>query len=130
MGNDWRHFPEIKATCPACGRPAHLGRCRKSREYYWLHDDIEDYPLNHEGQAEPCFVEPELAALLRECGDPDAMARLLATWKSRPVRCVETGEVFESIEAAAEHAGVSASSLSGALRKGARSRGCHWERAD
>lgn len=107
-----------------------MGKGRKSREHYWLHDSVDDYYLNHGDQDELCFVESELAALLRECCDPDAVSSLLATWKNRHVRCVETGEVFESIEAAADHAGVAAASVSVALKKCSRSGGFHWEYTD
>ena len=46
----------------------------------------------------------------------------------RPVRCVETGEVFESIAAAAERIGMYQSSVSKAVRgKTETAGGYHWE---
>ena len=46
----------------------------------------------------------------------------------RPVRCVETGEVFESIAAAAERIGMYQSSVSQAVRGVAETAGgYHWE---
>ena len=44
----------------------------------------------------------------------------------KPVRCQETGEVFESVESAAAHIGVSPSAISRALSKRAASGGFHW----
>lgn len=47
-----------------------------------------------------------------------------------PVRCVETGEVYESIAKAAEAMNRSYSSLHKSLTRGNRCGGYHWERVE
>lgn len=49
--------------------------------------------------------------------------------RASPVRCVETGEVFETQSAAALAVGTTPQSVSSAVRNGHRAGGCHWERA-
>jgi hypothetical protein len=54
-------------------------------------------------------------------------------WKSRPVRCVETGEVYGTSIAAGEDKGCSASHITSICRGGGRRKragGYHWEYAD
>lgn len=46
------------------------------------------------------------------------------------VRCVETGEIFESVRAAAKSVGAVESSISIAIKKGGRSSKLHWEYVD
>ena len=50
--------------------------------------------------------------------------------KAKPVRCVETREVFPSVAAAAKWAGSDRSAISHAIRLGHRAGGYHWEYAD
>lgn len=45
----------------------------------------------------------------------------------RPVRCVETGKVYESVVAAANAVGVHDSKVHRALKEGGRSGGYHWQ---
>lgn len=45
----------------------------------------------------------------------------------KPVRCVETGEIYPSLTAAAEAVGASISSICIALKKKSRCRKLHWE---
>jgi hypothetical protein len=46
------------------------------------------------------------------------------------VRCVETGETFETGAAAGERYGVTRAAISYAIKKGTSSGGFHWERLD
>lgn len=46
---------------------------------------------------------------------------------TRPVRCIETGEVFPSMTAAAIHVNIHNSKIHRAIKTGCRSRGYHWE---
>ena len=46
---------------------------------------------------------------------------------TRPVRCIETGEVFPSVKAAADHVKIDDSKINRAIKLGHRSRGYHWE---
>lgn len=45
---------------------------------------------------------------------------------SRPVKCVETGEIFESISAAAKYVNLSRENIKCAIRKNTRAGGYHW----
>lgn len=47
----------------------------------------------------------------------------------RPVRCVGTGEVFESLRAAERHLGVYKDTIHKAIKRGIRCRGNYWEYA-
>ena len=53
----------------------------------------------------------------------DKMSRIIG----KPVRCVETGDVYTSITKAAQAVGVTRCVVSEALRKGYRAGGYHWE---
>ena len=46
---------------------------------------------------------------------------------TRPVRCVETGEIFPSLKAAADAVGSDTSKISRSISQGGRARGYHWE---
>lgn len=58
-------------------------------------------------------------------------AAIIATRKRKPVRCIETGEIFESLQAAANFLGLfrkGSSNLLYALKKSSRTcKGYHWE---
>ncbi len=54
-------------------------------------------------------------------------AKIIAkTTGRKPVLCIETGEVFPSITAAARHFGVNEASVNQAIRKGCRCKGNHY----
>jgi group I intron endonuclease len=60
---------------------------------------------------------------------PEHKAKIAAATTGRkPVLCVETGEAFPSITAAARHLAVTETSVHQAMRKGCRCRGYHWRR--
>jgi hypothetical protein len=49
--------------------------------------------------------------------------------RGQPVRCVETGEVFATMRAAAKSVGLTnQSNITGAIREGYKAGGYHWKR--
>lgn len=50
--------------------------------------------------------------------------------RKKPVRCIETGEVFESRAAAARAVGVADTSLQSAIKRNGTSAGYHWKYVD
>lgn len=50
----------------------------------------------------------------------------LQTYRRRPVECVESGEVFSSMTAAARDVFVTRETMRGAVRFGHRAGGVHW----
>lgn len=77
----------------------------------------------------------DMSALIEKSADlrrgvplsPEHRAKIAAkTTGRKSVLCVETGEVFPSITAAARHLGVNEASVSQAIRKGSRCKGNHY----
>jgi len=54
--------------------------------------------------------------------------RKLSLAHSLPVRCIETGEVFQSVLQAAEHVGVSDTAIYQAIKRNGRCKNYHWEK--
>jgi len=79
----------------------------------------------------------EVTAARREAGGEnmrayhaDRVERGLAGPNARAVRCVETGDVYESGWAASEAFGMSRKTCYAAIRRGGLMAGLHWEYAD
>lgn len=62
-------------------------------------------------------------------GVPVMVEKIHDTRRLASVRCVETGEYYPSMTAAAKALGVTHSSIWFAVKRGGKSRGYHWRRA-
>lgn len=127
----WTHYRTLAGKCPECGAPAHVGVSNRTGRTCWLHDvfpGASEYVRGHHyGHPPKGIGEEELDRIL---ADADARGIEIvgdesAKWKR--VKCVETGQTFDSITHAADWAGVSRPSLSVAVKKGTRSGGYHWQ---
>lgn len=128
---NWIHYRGIKGTCHVCGQETHAGMSLKTGEYYWLHDGykgIPDFYRSHGFKNLERLDEDEFEKLMTEAKAKgvDPMPRP-ERGVSKPVRCVETGMVFASIQDAADHIGVQRASLSAAIKRGGTSGGYHWK---
>lgn len=113
-------------------KPYNFRKATASRRHLWWvsRADLRDFALRNPG----LFAHLDRATVI-ELLDHEATAdQVLATAPanrglSKPVRCVETGQVYESISAAGRAVFASRGSLMQALRSGSPSVGYHWELA-
>lgn len=128
----WEHFYDLKGPCPVCGKPAHVGASMRTGRLFWLEDeyDVRGHHRSHSvhGLAEVEWEEfKRLADEAREKGIEPRATVGGGKAVSRRVRCVETGVEYQSIQAAADTAKRSRTSLSCAIKRGGTCAGYHWE---
>lgn len=128
----WAHWRGLNGACPVCGKPAHVGTSEGSGRAFWLHDKY-DMREHYRGHGVHGLVEVDreefraLLAAARERGDDPSATRGGVEAVSKRVRCVETGRVYPSIQAAADASDRSRASLSCAIKRGGTCAGRHWE---
>lgn len=133
---NWIHFRNLRGACPVCGEPAHVARARSGGRYYWLHDEYAPWKFaelhSRDGKRVPMpeIREADVGRMFREAGeqgfDPAPASRSLVH-PSKPVVCLDTGEVFDSISQAAMVIGKTPASISGAIRRGGKCAGFRWQ---
>jgi len=119
----------------------HKSRAKKGRHNHLkLYANINEYGWDNFTARVLCGGDDEeylvwlMKPTLNDCWNgrktPEHVKRAAAESHHKPVRCVETGEVYESITAAGKAAGVSAHAISNHLRgKTETSAGHHWKYA-
>lgn len=149
-------FESISAAAKCCNFPAPnlvmllKGKGRTAGGYHWIYADEDE-----EGQLERIRQMPEGRQRTEESKEKQRQAmtgkkhtpehcekirlsHIGQSWKPstyekrcRKIRCVETGEIFDSIKAAAEHYGLNLPNISAVLSgKKKTSGGFHWEYVD
>lgn len=73
-------------------------------------------------------VKPAVTVLSRKSRGKQKRKKIKKYWE-RPVKCVETGQVFTSIRECSEHLGISHKSLWNAINSGKPRRGLHFKNA-
>ena len=139
--------PELRAKWSAMRRgvPYAAGRTRPMLGKQHTPDVIEKIRQTSTGRVMPASQRAKLSAL--RAGKPlptkvveasaaarrgkplraEHRAKIAAkTTNRKPVVCVETGQTFASVTAAARHLDVNEASVYQAIHKGCRCRGLHW----
>lgn len=125
-GNSWLHAREIGRTCPECGERLHLVKSKDTGRYSWLHDLTNVSICHIETGGTIPIDEDEVTTIMREAEERGVPVHF-TTGRKKRVRCVETGETFDSIADAARRTGCLKPSLSSALKRGGTCAKCHWE---
>ena len=152
-----RIFPSVRAAAKFCKLPAPnlsmllagKGRTFGGYHWIWVYDDpeqekaaLERIAQMPEGQKHTAATrEKQRQVKLGKKMSPECCAKMSIShtgtkWKPstyekrcRQVRCIETGDIFPSIKAAAEKVGTSTSSIWYVLSgKNLTAGGYHWER--
>ena len=101
----------------------------------------------NKGKKIPQWIKDKISARQKEIGRPmseynkeqlrkalkgvpktEEMRKKLSLAKSKPVRCIETGEVFQNSIIAGKHYGVSHAAIRQAIKKNGKCCGFHWEK--
>ena len=132
-------FESIRAAAKWCNVPNSnivillKGKGRTAGGYHWIYTDEDE-----EAQLERIRQMPEGNKATEETREKIRQSHLGQGWKPstyekccRKIRCVETGEIFDSIKTAAEHYGLKRPNISAVLAgKNKTSGGFHWEYVD